>query len=72
MPGLQNNNSGSGSNQKSQRNGNKSSGKIWYRSKSGNNNQTTKKANNQIKAREMKFHLHGTDSSKKAETFKKI
>ena len=73
MPGLQNSNSGSGSNQRSQRNGNKSSGRKWYRSKSGSNNQTTKgKANNQLKAREMKFHLHGTDSSKKAETFEKI
>ena len=73
MPGLQNNNNGSGSNQRSQNRGTRSSGKKWYRSKSGSNNQTTKvKANNQPKVRDLKFHLHGTDSSKKAEMFEKI
>ena len=73
MPGLQNNNNGSGSNQWSQNRGTRSSGKKWYKSRSGSNNQTTKaKANNQPKARELKFHLHGTDSSKKTEIFEKI
>ena len=70
MPGIQNNSS----NKSGQRNGNKnnSSGKKWYRSKGGNNPSKNKAANNQQKARELKFHLHGTDSSKKVETFKKI
>ena len=71
MPGLQNS-----SNQKSnQRNGSKSnrSGRKWYRSKSGNNSTTKgKPANNQLKARELKFHLHGTESSKEGETFERI
>lgn len=72
MPGLEN----SGSNQKSsQRNGgeNNGSGRKWYRSKSGNNATTkSKTTNNQLRARELKFRMHGTESSKKAETFKKI
>ena len=70
MPGIQNNSS----NKSGQRNGNKNncSGKKWYRSKGGNNPSKSKTANNQQKARDLKFHLHRTDSSKKAETFEKI
>ena len=70
MAGLQNNLS----NKSGQGNGNKKSGsgKKWYRSKGGNNSSKGKNSNNQPKSRELKFHLHGTESSKKAETFEKI
>ena len=71
MPGLQNNKNGSGSNQRSQNRGTRSSGRRQYKSRSGSNTQNTK-TNTQPKSRELKFHLHGTDSSKKAETFEKI
>ena len=70
MPGLQN----SSSNKGSQGSGNKrnGSGKRWHRSKGGSNSSKSKPTNNQQKTRELKFHLHGTESSKKAETFEKI
>ena len=59
MPGLQRSQNKTGS-----------SGKRHFKPRYGNNQNS--KNNNQPKMREMKFHLHGTDSSKKAETFEKI
>ena len=69
MPGLQNNSG----NKNTQRNGNKnSSRRRYFRPKNGSNSTAKNKTNNQLKVRELKFHLHGTESSKKAEIFERI
>ena len=64
------------------RNGNQSnktqSGCRRYRSKNRNsktNNGSTSKGNNQPSkptVRELKYHMHGTEAHRKAETFEKI
>ena len=70
MAGLQNN-STKQSNQNNGK-GKSGSGKKWYRPKGQSNSSKGKNNNNQPKGRELKFHLHGADNSKKAETFERI